>query len=435
MLMGYSSSNRNNTQSQLSEYIYNKRKPFDDFHDSLLHVQAAKYWNPTAVSRRLPLAGPGEEPLLADFLWNSSTGSFWLPRPPPPDTLIGGYEIRKQNFPEVFFHPEEYGKAVYNSTVGFVGGDFVNIFMSETFNAGDFLAYFVSPVIAGRLAELRTAEQGNLVSLNVVGSTLQWGLRYNWGPGFMYNSSLASPTTEVVFATRGPHTYNAFMKSPELSPVSKVNPVFGDVGSLLSWFYQPHDQSKKHSLCLIPHYADDRRSFVKRIKEWWNGTYHILNILDPLFDIVDGLVQCEFVLSSSLHGLIFSDSYGIPNAHMKYLDSVGGGAFKFNDYFASAKRTRETLDMADEAWWTRPGEVARFAQRQKESYDPSGIHMMPYWRACPMHAEAYNRTREEHVAFARRFVEDFHGLLEDRPESMIAFHRSMRRKMGGARAY
>ena len=112
----------------------------------------------------------------------------------------------------------------------------------------------------------------------------------------------------------------------------KIDRVFGDVGSLISWFYQPHDHNKTYELCLLPHYADNRVNFVKRASQWWDGhgTYHILNIMHPLLDILDDLVKCKFVLSSSL-GIIFSDSYGIPNAHMKYEDHVTGGHFKFND--------------------------------------------------------------------------------------------------------
>ena len=36
-----------------------------------------------------------------------------------------------------------------------------------------------------------------------------------------------------------------------------------------------------------------------------------------------------------MHGLIFADSYGIPNAWIAPHDSMIGGEFKFNDYYST----------------------------------------------------------------------------------------------------
>ena len=98
---------------------------------------------------------------MADWLWNSSSGSFWLPRPPPRDVLIGGYEVRPRNDTDDTSsssqsspsRPKEYEKSIYKGLDGFVQDDRVNIMMSETYNAGDFLSYFIAPMISGRLVD------------------------------------------------------------------------------------------------------------------------------------------------------------------------------------------------------------------------------------------------------------------------------------------
>lgn len=41
------------------------------------------------------------------------------------------------------------------------------------------------------------------------------------------------------------------------------------------------------------------------------------------------------ILSSSLHGIIFSHAYGIPAYHIEFHDLLDNGNFKFNDYYSS----------------------------------------------------------------------------------------------------
>ena len=61
----------------------------------------------------------------------------------------------------------------------------------------------------------------------------------------------------------------------------------------------------------------------------------ILNIDGDPFIFIDNLTKCERVLSSSLHGLIISDSFGIPNMRIVLSDSVIGGDYKFSDYYSA----------------------------------------------------------------------------------------------------
>ena len=58
--------------------------------------------------------------------------------------------------------------------------------------------------------------------------------------------------------------------------------------------------------------------------------------MDKWEHVVIYIISCKYILSSSLHGLIISDAYNIPNI---WLDEykLNEGDFKFKDYFLSIK--------------------------------------------------------------------------------------------------
>ena len=59
-----------------------------------------------------------------------------------------------------------------------------------------------------------------------------------------------------------------------------------------------------------------------------------LDIFDGVESFISQLTECQFILSSSLHGLIMADSFGIPNQWMVLSDKVEGKNFKFYDYYS-----------------------------------------------------------------------------------------------------
>lgn len=105
-----------------------------------------------------------------------------------------------------------------------------------------------------------------------------------------------------------------------------------DPGLLLSCLYKPSKPIEKvHKVGIIPHYVDELE-----IRKRYGSKYHIISMqTSDIEALVDDILSCEVILSSSLHGIIFAHSYGIPAYHVQFTDFFKNGNFKFADYYSS----------------------------------------------------------------------------------------------------
>ena len=90
---------------------------------------------------------------------------------------------------------------------------------------------------------------------------------------------------------------------------------------------------KLYQLCIIPHYIDQNNILIHKNIQVDNS--FLLNITEEPIKFIHNLLKCKRVISSSLHGLILSDSLGIPNARIIVSDKIIGGDYKFNDFYSS----------------------------------------------------------------------------------------------------
>lgn len=106
--------------------------------------------------------------------------------------------------------------------------------------------------------------------------------------------------------------------------------IYGDPGLLMPLFYQPIVR-KRYKIGIIPHIREYKQVLeMIKIKD-----YHVINMeTDKVEEVVNEILSCEYVLSSSLHGLIFSHAYGIPALFFSFVHK-GEGLFKYYDYFSS----------------------------------------------------------------------------------------------------
>jgi hypothetical protein len=98
-------------------------------------------------------------------------------------------------------------------------------------------------------------------------------------------------------------------------------------------YYQPTAPRDKHPLGIVPHFKDWQLAidlFGDR------QDIRIIDVKRSVEAVIDDIVACETIVSSSLHGLIIAQAYGKPAAWATLSDKVIGGGFKFVDYFLGA---------------------------------------------------------------------------------------------------
>lgn len=107
--------------------------------------------------------------------------------------------------------------------------------------------------------------------------------------------------------------------------------VLGDPGLLASRVY-PRSPAVPGRIGLVYHHEHKGDHVVRTLAR---GP---VALIDPLRDpkqVVHDITTCEFVFSTSLHGLIVADSFGIPNAWVSLKKKLVGGRYKFEDYYSA----------------------------------------------------------------------------------------------------
>jgi pyruvyltransferase len=159
-----------------------------------------------------------------------------------------------------------------------------------------------------------------------------------------------------IISVRGPLTRELCIKQGIDCP-----PVYGDPAMLLPLFYNPRPSTYIHTgpqkVGLIPHYVDKENGIVKQLAK--NQEIHVIDILlspnkfgkmsveNEWKKWIDELCSCDCVISSSLHGLIIAEAYGIPTLWVKFSDKINGDDFKFYDYYASIGLSVPPLDLRE----------------------------------------------------------------------------------------
>ena len=136
--------------------------------------------------------------------------------------------------------------------------------------------------------------------------------------------------------------------------LSKTLPL-GDPGLLLRHFFKEERQPKKYVLGLIPHFNDASKPQIQAICRREPDKIMLIDVTDireGITPVLKQIDQCEYVISSSLHGLVVAEAFDIPTAWTVLSGKTGGlwyrGTYKYDDYYSVFGIDRQPITLAGE---------------------------------------------------------------------------------------
>lgn len=200
-------------------------------------------------------------------------------------------------------------------------------------NFGDYLSLKLVERIVGKPVKIiKENPQSKVKKFLAVGSIISFAKNNDvvWGSGV--NGKNLNPKNYKfskldIRSVRGPLTKDFLNQHLNI----KCPEVYGDPVLLFPYFFPEFKKSEnpKYDYIIIPHYSE--KSFFPRTLSG-----NIVYPTDPWQQIIKKVINSKFVISSSLHGVIIAEAFGIPARLLKITDNEP--IFKFADYYLGTNR-------------------------------------------------------------------------------------------------
>lgn len=192
-------------------------------------------------------------------------------------------------------------------------------------NLGDYLAVPINEYMLNTFDIDPEKKLSTTKHLYTVGSIIFFGYQNAtiWGSGLLQQPKERFRNVKLdIRAVRGPETRNELLKLGFSCPE-----VYGDPAILLPLMYNPGEAKIKKKYAVILHKAAHNKvdNQIEILTDDWKG-------------FVDKVCECELIISSSLHGIIIAESYGIPAILLVDRQRAEFSLFKYNDYYYSTGR-------------------------------------------------------------------------------------------------
>lgn len=205
-------------------------------------------------------------------------------------------------------------------------------------NFGDQLSPFIIKLLTNQKIK-HTIKTEKLLALGSIFFSLR-NKDHVWGSGLLnpHHIKFALTAQNVTYhAIRGPKSRELLIEHGIDCPA-----VYGDPALLLPCLVK-NNIEKKFRIGIVPHFSqlkffNDAITYDEKIK--------IIDVEKPFHEVVREILACEIILSSSLHGIIVAEAYGIPAYMLTVEKPLHGDLFKFEDYFHATQRSLSFADFS-----------------------------------------------------------------------------------------
>ncbi len=218
-----------------------------------------------------------------------------------------------------------------------ISRDRVNLeYWKHAKNLGDALSPLIVNWILGKKGLSLDTKINGIRHLYAVGSVIGMGGCFDatiWGAGIHTKEAIEKIYKEKknrnydIRAVRGPKTAEVMRNAGYNCPS-----VYGDPAVLMTNIYTPREKGIKYDYSLIHHYT-------KVSEKIENKNIQNINICTNDYkQFIDSIVSSKCVISSSLHGIILAEAYGIPAIFLN--EGMDEELFKFYDWYSSTGREK-----------------------------------------------------------------------------------------------
>lgn len=208
------------------------------------------------------------------------------------------------------------------------------IWWSEKKNLGDYLSYLVYEWILKEYKIEKDKVVNQTKYIMAIGSVISFLTEDAtvWGSGILGVSEIPVVFNKRYFrkldirAVRGPFTRHVLVSAGYKCPE-----IYGDPAILMPYIYQPEtNKRKRFAVSIIEHHSKDDQLKLCGFNYINIETYDYKKFIDEI-------CASQKIISSSLHGIILAETYGVPAVFLS--DGMESQLFKFWDWYLSTGRT------------------------------------------------------------------------------------------------
>ena len=201
------------------------------------------------------------------------------------------------------------------------------------YNLGDSLGEEIIRFLLDKVGINIDAEVSRTKHFNCVGTNIQGSYQDAtiWGSGILPTKTYAfwqklCRRKLDVRAVRGPLTRNVLLEQGYECPE-----IYGDPAILMPLIYTPSKVNMKRKKIVIPQFV-----YEKEFRKNHPDEYMLTMNTNDYRHVIDEIVSSEIVYTSSLHGIILAEAYGVPAVFFRGLEDYWD--FKYYDWYQSTGR-------------------------------------------------------------------------------------------------